>query len=164
MQARRFHGHEDQLVEEHRATTTPVEEYILLAPPKQKIIYMSKKSNEISRRRWPYELHDTPLNLPSACCELFTYLDTWAPGWRRTGMETDMVKPEQVAADRRASGASRESGPGASSAQVVSSMPAPSPLRLYPLRSRSHSLVLPLRPSSLRYQVSPTHHSLLLLV
>ena len=82
-QARQFHGQEDHLVVEHRTVTTPVEEYILLTPPKQKVIYMSKKSNEISRRRWPYELRDTQLNLPSACCELFTHLDSWAPGWRR---------------------------------------------------------------------------------
>jgi hypothetical protein len=37
---------------------------------------------EISRWRWPYELYDSPLNLPRACFQLFNKLDAWLPGWR----------------------------------------------------------------------------------
>lgn len=81
-QAQNFHCYTNGLTDSPRHPADTPEEYILIAPPKQKIIYSSKKSNEISRRRWPYELYDSPLNLPRACFQLFNKLDAWLPGWR----------------------------------------------------------------------------------
>ena len=81
-QSRAFHSSTNGLATALRGPQDPAEEYVLIAPPKQKTIYSSKKSNEISRRRWPYEILDGPLNLPVACFQLFEKLDSWIPGWR----------------------------------------------------------------------------------
>lgn len=81
-QAQEFHSRLNRQVLYPRLPTDPAEDFILIAPPKQKTIYASKRSNEIARRRWPYERYPGTLNLPTACFQLFARLDRWAPGWR----------------------------------------------------------------------------------